>query len=84
MKTSRFSDSQITAILKQAEFSNPVPELCREHGISSVTFYKWRSKKVGTEIHWEEETAVINSDVRGRNCALIDQTPVTLLIGNLR
>ena len=32
------------AILKQAESGSPVPELCREHGISSATFYKWRSK----------------------------------------
>ncbi|MBN0161702.1 transposase, partial [Pseudomonas aeruginosa] len=39
MKTSRFSDSQIIAILKQAEDGSPVPELCREHGISSATFY---------------------------------------------
>lgn len=46
MKTSRFSDAQIIAILKQAESGSPVPELCREHGISSATFYKWRSKFV--------------------------------------
>ena len=44
MKTSRFSDTQIIAILKQAEAGAPVPELCREHGISTTTFYKWRSK----------------------------------------
>ena len=44
MKTSRFNDSQIIAILKQAEAGSPVPELCREHGISNATFYKWRSK----------------------------------------
>ena len=44
MKTSRFSDSQILAILKQAENGVPVTELCREHGMSSATFYKWRSK----------------------------------------
>ena len=40
MKKSRFSDSQILSILKQAEAGTPVPELCREHGISSATFYK--------------------------------------------
>lgn len=34
MKTSRFTDSQILAILKQAENGIPVPDLCREHGIS--------------------------------------------------
>jgi len=44
MKTSRFTDSQIIAILKQAEAGSPVPELCREHGISNATFYKWRAK----------------------------------------
>ena len=44
MKTSRFSDSQIIAVRKKAEGGSPVPELCREHSISSATFYKWRSK----------------------------------------
>ena len=39
MKTSRFTDSQIIAILKHAEAGSPVPELCREHGISNATFY---------------------------------------------
>lgn len=49
MKKSRFSDSQIIAILKQAEGGVAVPELCREHGMSSATFYKWRSKFGGMD-----------------------------------
>jgi putative transposase len=49
MKKSRFSDSQIVGILKQAETGSPVPSLCREHGISSATFYKWRSKYGGMD-----------------------------------
>ncbi|OHV95999.1 transposase [Janthinobacterium lividum] len=49
MKTSRFTDSQIIAILKQAEGGSPVPELCREHGISNATYYKWRSKFGGMD-----------------------------------
>lgn len=49
MKTSRFTDSQIIAVLKQAEAGASVPELCREHGISSATFYKWRSKFGGMD-----------------------------------
>jgi putative transposase len=49
MKKSRFTDSQIIAILKQAEAGTPAPELCREHGISSATFYKWRAKFGGMD-----------------------------------
>lgn len=49
MKTSKFTDSQIMAILKQAEAGTPVPVLCREHGMSSATFYKWRSKFGGMD-----------------------------------
>jgi putative transposase len=37
------------AVLKQAEAGTPVPNLCREHGISSATFYKWRSKYGGMD-----------------------------------
>lgn len=50
MKTSRFTDSQIIAILKQAEAGTPVPELCREHGNSSASFYKWRAKYGGMDV----------------------------------
>ena len=49
MKTSRYTDGQILAILKQAEAGAPVPQLCREHGMSSATFYKWRSKYGGMD-----------------------------------
>jgi putative transposase len=49
MKKSRFTDSQILAILKQAEAGTPVLERCREHGISSAAFYKWRSKFGGMD-----------------------------------
>lgn len=49
MKKSRFSESQIIAILKQAEAGTPVPELCREHGMSSALFYKWRSRFGGMD-----------------------------------
>jgi len=49
MKKSRYSDSQILAILKQAENGTPVPELCREHGMSTASFYKWRAKYGGMD-----------------------------------
>ena len=50
MKRSRFTDSQIMAVLKQAEVGTPVPNLCREHGVSSATFYKWRAKFGGMDV----------------------------------
>ena len=49
MKKSRFSDSQIIAILNQSEAGTSVPELCREHEISSATFYKWRARYGGMD-----------------------------------
>ena len=49
MKKSKYSDSQIMAILKQAEAGSPVPELCSEHGMNSGTLYKWRSKYGGMD-----------------------------------
>jgi len=49
MRKSRYSDSQILAILKQAEAGTPVSALCREHGMSSAAFYKWRAKYGGMD-----------------------------------
>ena len=49
MKKSKFTDSQILSILKQAEGGTGVPDLCREHVISSATFYKWRAKYGGMD-----------------------------------
>ena len=49
MRKSRYTDSQILAILKQNESGVPVPELCGEHGVSSAQFYKWRAKFGGMD-----------------------------------
>jgi len=49
MKNGRYSDAQIMAVLKQAEGGVPVSELCREHGMSSASFYKWRAKFGGMD-----------------------------------
>ncbi|ASP23328.1 transposase (plasmid) [Antarctobacter heliothermus] len=49
MKNGRYSDAQIMAILKQAEGGVPVSELCREPGMSSASFYKWRAKFGGMD-----------------------------------
>ena len=49
MKSSRLTDQQIIAILKQHESGIPVADLCREHGIGNSTFYKWRAKYSGMD-----------------------------------
>lgn len=49
MRKSRYSDSQIITILKQAESGVPVGDVCREHGMSTTAFYKWRSKYGGMD-----------------------------------
>jgi putative transposase len=49
MKTSRYSDAQILSILRQADGGVPVAELCREHGMSTASFYKWRAKFGGMD-----------------------------------
>lgn len=50
MKRSRFNEEQIIAILKEQEAGMPTAEVCRRHGISSATFYKWKSKFGGLEV----------------------------------
>ena len=49
MKTSRYTEAQIIAILRQAECGVPVAELCRVHGMSNASFYKWRAKYGGMD-----------------------------------
>jgi putative transposase len=60
MKTARYSDAQIMGILKQAEGGTPVSELCREHGMSSASFYKWRAKFGGMDASLIAELSMQN------------------------
>jgi putative transposase len=55
MKKSRYTDSQIINVLKQASAGTPVADLCREHGMSRVSFYKWRSKYGGMGRFYDDE-----------------------------
>ena len=47
MKRSRFTETQIVSILKEADAGGSVKEICRRHGISSATWYQWKSKYGG-------------------------------------
>ena len=50
MKRGRFSEEQIIGILKEREAGMPTVEVCRRHGVSPATFYKWKSKFGGMEV----------------------------------
>lgn len=62
MKKQRFTDTQILSILKQAEGGISVPELCREHGMSSASFYKWRSKYGGMDASMISEMKALEQE----------------------
>jgi putative transposase len=49
MKRARFTETQIVAILKEADSGVPVKEVCRKHEISDATYYNWKSKYGGME-----------------------------------
>jgi putative transposase len=50
MKQSKFSESQIVAILREGDAGVAVAEILRKHGISSATYYKWKGKYAGVEV----------------------------------
>ena len=64
MKNKRYSDAQIMGILKQSEGGVPVSELCREHGMSNASFYKWRAKFGGMDASMISQMKSIDDENR--------------------
>ena len=64
MKKSRYTDTQIIAILKQNESGTPVSDLCREHSMSTATFYKWRAKYGGMDASLMKRMKELESENR--------------------
>ena len=64
MKMTRYSEPQILAILRQAEGGMPVGELCREHGMSTASFYKWRAKYGGMDASMIAQTKALEDENR--------------------
>ena len=72
MKSSRFSEEQIIGILKQAQAGMKIVDLCRTHGISDVTFYKWRSKYGGLEVSEAKRLRALEAENRKLKQLLAD------------
>lgn len=68
MKKSRFSDEQIIGVLKEHQAGMTAAELCRKHGISDATFYKWRSKYGGMEISEAKRLKALEDENRKLKC----------------
>jgi putative transposase len=62
MKRSRFSEEQIIGILKEQEAGMPTVEVCRRHGVSPATFYKWKSKFGGMEVSEAKRLRILEDE----------------------
>ena len=73
MKKSRFTDSQIMDALKRAEAGLAVPEVCRDLGISSATFYKWRAKFGGMDVSMMTRMKELEDENRRLRKMVVDE-----------
>ena len=73
MMKSRFTDSQIMDALKQAEAGLAVPDVCRELGISSATFYKWRAKFGGMDVSMMTRMKELEDENRRLRKMVVDE-----------
>lgn len=72
MKKSRFTESQIVAVLKEGEAGMPVAELCRKHGISNATYYLWKSKYSGVQVSELQRLRELEAENAKLKCMFAD------------
>ena len=73
MRKSRFSDEQIITMLREQEGGRPTAEVCRRHGVSSATFYKWKSKFGGMEVSEAKRLKTLEEENRKLKKLLAEQ-----------
>jgi putative transposase len=73
MRKSRFSEEQIIGLLKEAEVGRKVADVCREHGISEPTFYRWMSKYSGLEVNDAKKLRKLEDENRRLKQLVADQ-----------
>ena len=62
MKRSRFTEEQIIAILREQESGSPTADVCRKHGVSSATFYKWKAAYGGMDVSQARKLKVLDDE----------------------
>ena len=73
MRKSRFSDEQVIAILREQEAGRPTTEVCRKHGVSGATFYKWKAKYGGMEVSEAKRLKTLEDENRKLKRLLAEQ-----------
>jgi putative transposase len=74
MKKTKFSESQILGILKEQELGKKVNDICREYGISQPTFYSWKSKYSGMELHQLKRVKELEAELAQYKKIVAEQT----------
>ena len=74
MKKTKFSESQITGILKEQEQGKKVADICREHGISQPTFYQWKSKYSGMDVQQLKRVKELETELSQYKKIVAEQT----------